>query len=84
MLCCRDLYGKLKYGGVDIVAHEVCSAATLVQTAGGVPEAVIKGLRYRERGLKDSLPRANLGEGDGGGSQGGLESCGRALSSAFF
>jgi hypothetical protein len=43
-------------------AHEVCSAATLVQTAGGVQEAVIKGLRYRECGLKDSLPRGILGK----------------------
>jgi coenzyme F420-0:L-glutamate ligase/coenzyme F420-1:gamma-L-glutamate ligase len=61
---CRDLYGKPKYGGVDMVAHEVCSAAALVfkQTAGGIPVAVIKGLRYRECecGLKDSLPRVNL------------------------
>jgi F420-0:gamma-glutamyl ligase len=61
---CRDLCGKPKYGGVDIVAHEVRSAATLVQTAGGIPEAVVKGLRYRECGLKDSLPRVDLGGGD--------------------
>jgi hypothetical protein len=49
---------------LDTVAREACSAATLVQTAGEVPAAVIKGLRYRECGLKDSLSRVDLGEGD--------------------
>jgi coenzyme F420-0:L-glutamate ligase/coenzyme F420-1:gamma-L-glutamate ligase len=62
---CKDLYGKPKYGGVDMVAHEVCSAAALLfkQAAEGVPAAIIRGLKYRECecGLKDSLPRVRLG-----------------------
>jgi coenzyme F420-0:L-glutamate ligase/coenzyme F420-1:gamma-L-glutamate ligase len=40
---CRDLYGKPKYGGVDLTAHEICSAAALVfkQTAEGIPVAIL-------------------------------------------
>jgi coenzyme F420-0:L-glutamate ligase/coenzyme F420-1:gamma-L-glutamate ligase len=62
---CRDLYGKPKYGGVDIVVHEICSAASLLfkQTAEGVPVAIVRGLKYRERecGLRDALPRIRAG-----------------------
>jgi coenzyme F420-0:L-glutamate ligase/coenzyme F420-1:gamma-L-glutamate ligase len=62
---CRDLYGKPKYGGVDIVIHEICSATSLLfkQTAEGVPVAIVRGLRYRECecGLRDSLPRIRIG-----------------------
>jgi len=62
---CRDLYGKPKYGGVDIVVHEICSAASLLfkQAAEGVPVAIVRGLRYKECecGLRDSLPRIRIG-----------------------
>lgn len=55
-----DLYGKPKYGGVDIVAHELCSAAALLlkQTREGLPVAIIRGLKYRrcKHTLKGSLP----------------------------
>jgi coenzyme F420-0:L-glutamate ligase/coenzyme F420-1:gamma-L-glutamate ligase len=61
---CRDLYGKPKYGGVDIVVHEVCSAAALVfkQTSEGVPVAIVRGVEWRECecGFKDSIPKADL------------------------
>jgi coenzyme F420-0:L-glutamate ligase/coenzyme F420-1:gamma-L-glutamate ligase len=63
---CRDLYGKPKYGGVDIVAHEICSASSLLlkQTAEGVPVAIVRGLKYRECecGLRNSLPRVDIGK----------------------
>jgi coenzyme F420-0:L-glutamate ligase/coenzyme F420-1:gamma-L-glutamate ligase len=62
---CRDLYGKPKYGGVDIVVHEICSAASLLfkQTAEGVPVAIVRGLKYGECecGLRDALPRIRIG-----------------------
>jgi len=62
---CRDLYGKPKYGGVDIVVHEICSATSLLfkQTAEGMPVAIVRGLRYKECecGLRDSLPRIRIG-----------------------
>jgi len=61
---CRDLYGKPKYGGVDIVAHEICAAAALLfkQTSEGIAAAIVRGLRYRkcECGLRESLPKINI------------------------
>jgi len=62
---CRDLYGKPKYGGVDIVVHEICSATSLLfkQAAEGVPVAIVRGLKYGECecGLRDALPRIRIG-----------------------
>lgn len=59
-----DLYGKPKYGGADLIAHEVCSAAALIlkQSGEGVPVAIIRGLKYRrlEQGLRASLPHIDL------------------------
>jgi coenzyme F420-0:L-glutamate ligase/coenzyme F420-1:gamma-L-glutamate ligase len=61
---CRDLYGKPKYGGVDAVAHEVCSAAALVfkQAAEATPVAIVRGVRYRVRecGYKETVPKVDL------------------------
>jgi coenzyme F420-0:L-glutamate ligase/coenzyme F420-1:gamma-L-glutamate ligase len=44
----RDIYGRPKFGGVDIVVDEVAAAAALVmgQTSEGVPAAIVRGLRY--------------------------------------
>ncbi len=61
---CSDLYGRPKYGGVDIVAHEVCAAAALLfkQASEGIPAAIIRGLRYRkcECGFREALPKTNI------------------------
>jgi coenzyme F420-0:L-glutamate ligase/coenzyme F420-1:gamma-L-glutamate ligase len=58
-----DLYGKPKYGGVDLIAHEVCSAAALLlkQAREGIPAAIVRGVKYRrcKCTLKDSLPQIN-------------------------
>ncbi len=45
-----DLYGKPKYGGVDAIVHEICSAAALVmrQTSQGVPVVLLRGLKYEK------------------------------------
>jgi coenzyme F420-0:L-glutamate ligase/coenzyme F420-1:gamma-L-glutamate ligase len=63
---CRDLYGKPKYGGVDIVVHEICSATSLLfkQASEGVPVAIVRGLKYRECecGLREALPRIHVGK----------------------
>lgn len=44
----KDLYGKPKFGGIDLTAHELCSASALVfgQTGAGIPVAVIRGYEY--------------------------------------
>ena len=45
-----DMYGRPKFGGADIIVHEIASAAVLVmgQTSKGVPVAIIRGLDYKE------------------------------------
>jgi coenzyme F420-0:L-glutamate ligase / coenzyme F420-1:gamma-L-glutamate ligase len=44
----KDIFGKPKFGGIDLVAHELCSASALVfgQTAAGIPVAIIRGYEY--------------------------------------
>jgi coenzyme F420-0:L-glutamate ligase/coenzyme F420-1:gamma-L-glutamate ligase len=44
----RDLFGKPKFGGIDLTAHELCSASALVfgQTGAGIPVAIIRGYEY--------------------------------------
>jgi len=44
----RDLYGRPKFGGVDLIADEACAAAALLmrQCDEGVPVVIIRGLEY--------------------------------------
>jgi coenzyme F420-0:L-glutamate ligase/coenzyme F420-1:gamma-L-glutamate ligase len=44
----KDLFGKSKFGGIDLTVYELTAASTLVfgQTAGGIPVAVIRGCEY--------------------------------------
>jgi coenzyme F420-0:L-glutamate ligase / coenzyme F420-1:gamma-L-glutamate ligase len=44
----KDIFGKPKFGGIDLTAHELCSASALVfgQTGAGIPVAVIRGYEY--------------------------------------
>ncbi len=44
-----DRFGKPKFGGVDITAHELTAAAALVfgQTNEGIPVVIIRGLDYQ-------------------------------------
>ncbi len=44
----KDIYGKPKFGGIDLTAHELCSASALVfgQTGAGIPVAVIRGYEF--------------------------------------
>ncbi|RLE98934.1 MAG: F420-dependent oxidoreductase [Thermoprotei archaeon] len=55
----RDIYGRPKFGGLDIVVDELCAAAALLmkQASEGVPVVIVKGLKYRksENGVKDVL-----------------------------
>jgi coenzyme F420-0:L-glutamate ligase/coenzyme F420-1:gamma-L-glutamate ligase len=45
----KDNFGKPKFGGIDLTAHELCSASALVfgQTNAGVPAAIIRGYDYK-------------------------------------
>jgi coenzyme F420-0:L-glutamate ligase/coenzyme F420-1:gamma-L-glutamate ligase len=44
----KDLFGKPKFGGIDLVAFELTAASTLIfgQTAAAIPVAVIRGFQY--------------------------------------
>jgi len=44
----KDLFGKPKFGGIDLTAHELTVASALVfgQTGAGIPVAVIRGCEY--------------------------------------
>ena len=44
----KDLFGKPKFGGIDLTAYELTSASALVfgQTEAGIPVAVIRGFEY--------------------------------------
>ena len=44
----KDLHDKPKFGGIDLTAHELTAASTLVfgQTGAGIPVAIIRGYEY--------------------------------------
>jgi coenzyme F420-0:L-glutamate ligase/coenzyme F420-1:gamma-L-glutamate ligase len=44
----KDLFGKPKFGGIDLTAHELTSASALVfgQAGAGIPAAIIRGFEY--------------------------------------
>ena len=44
----KDLFGKPKFGGIDLVAYELTAASTLMfgQTAAGIPVTIIRGFEY--------------------------------------
>jgi len=60
----KDLFGKPKFGGIDLVAYELTSASALLfgQTGAGIPVVVIRGCEYEinetDNILNTMLPRA--------------------------
>lgn len=52
-----DIYGRPKFGGIDIIVDEAASAAALLmgQTSERVPVVIIRGLKYErsDEGVKD-------------------------------
>jgi len=44
----KDLFGRPKFGGIDLVAHELTGASALLfgQTGAGIPLTVIRGYEY--------------------------------------
>ncbi len=60
-----DRFGKPKYGGVDLIADELCATAALLmgQTGESIPVVLIRGLNYERSDLelgKFSIPRGLL------------------------
>jgi coenzyme F420-0:L-glutamate ligase/coenzyme F420-1:gamma-L-glutamate ligase len=44
----KDIFGKPKFGGIDLSVHELTAASALVfgQTGAGIPVAIIRGYEY--------------------------------------
>jgi coenzyme F420-0:L-glutamate ligase / coenzyme F420-1:gamma-L-glutamate ligase len=65
MFAQKDLYGRTKFGGMDLTAHELTVASALIfgQTAAGIPVAVIRGCQYEinetENIASTMLPQTN-------------------------
>ncbi len=63
----KDLYGKCKFGGIDLVAYELTSASALLfgQAGDGIPVVIIRGYQYTinetENISNTTLPRAGGG-----------------------
>ena len=61
----KDLHGRAKFGGIDLTAHELTAASTLVfgQTGAGIPVAIIRGYEYEinetENIANTCLPQAS-------------------------
>jgi len=55
----KDLYGRSKFGGLDIIVDEICAGAALLmrQAGEGIPTVLVKGLKYRRSnsGIRDIL-----------------------------
>ncbi|RLE56612.1 MAG: F420-0--gamma-glutamyl ligase [Thermoprotei archaeon] len=49
-----DRFGKSKYGGVDLIADELCATAALLmgQTGESIPVVLIRGLNYERSNLE--------------------------------
>jgi len=66
----KDLFGRPKFGGIDLVANELTSASALLfgQTGAGIPVAVIRGCEYEISETED-ISNTLLPSGDGGVSK---------------
>jgi len=53
----KDLFGKPKFGGIDLIAYELTSASALVfgQAGAGIPVAIIRGFQYDINETKNIL-----------------------------
>ena len=54
----KDIFDKPKFGGIDLIGHELCSASALVfgQTGASIPVAIIRGYEFK---INESASVAN-------------------------
>jgi coenzyme F420-0:L-glutamate ligase/coenzyme F420-1:gamma-L-glutamate ligase len=80
----NDLFGKPKFGGIDLVAYELTSASALVfgQVDAGIPIAVIRGYEY-EINETENIANTLLLRGDGKGIREIIKSTMRATSYVY-
>lgn len=80
----KDLFGKPKFGGMDLVAHELTAASALVfgQINAGIPVAVIRGYEY-EINETENVLNTLLPKGTGAGAVKVIKETMRATSYAY-
>jgi coenzyme F420-0:L-glutamate ligase/coenzyme F420-1:gamma-L-glutamate ligase len=63
----KDIFDKPKFGGMDLIGHELCSASALVfgQTGEGIPVAIIRGYEYKINESANVTNRLLTGFGPG-------------------
>lgn len=63
----KDLFGRPKFGGIDLVAYELASASALLfgQAGAGIPVAIIRGCEY-EISETENIANTNVPRGSGG------------------
>ena len=61
----KDLFGRPKFGGIDLIAYELTAASALVfgQTDAGIPVAVIRGCEY-ESNETENISNALIPQAD--------------------
>ena len=79
----KDLFGRPKFGGIDLVANELTSAAALLfgQTGAGIPVVVIRGCEY-EISETDNISNTLLPPAGGDGTVKAIRQTLRATASA--
>ncbi len=69
MFAKKDLFGRPKFGGMDLVAYELTAASALVfgQVNAGIPAAVVRGYEYEineTANIANSIIGSNSAAGD--------------------
>lgn len=80
----KDLFGRPKFGGMDLVAYELASASALLfgQAGTGIPVAIIRGCEY-ETNETENIANANVPRGSGADSTGAFKATIRATAYAY-
>ncbi len=80
----KDLHGRAKFGGIDLVAYELTATATLVfgQTGAGIPVAIIRGYEY-EINETDNISNTILPQASGAETAKVIKAALRASSYAY-
>lgn len=70
----KDLFGRPKFGGIDLIAYELAGASALLfgQTGAGIPVAIIRGWEY-EINETENIANTNVPRVSGAGTAGAIK-----------
>ncbi len=79
----KDLFGRPKFGGIDLIAYELASASALLfgQTGAGIPVAIIRGFEY-EINETENIANTNVLRASSADAAGAIKATMRAISYA--